>query len=132
MELGAGDCCLADHFEIVREGGDAGQHRIEQRLGIRTPGKRFGQPLQLRLVVLEQHGFLGGEVPEKRALRDAGFLRELLHRDVAEALAGEPLQGHLPQRLMCSAVAQLVQVRPLAHTSHPITSGGLSVPTSFK
>ena len=90
-QLRAGDRGLADHFEVVREGRDAGQHRIEERLRWRTLRERLGQPFQLRLVVLEQHCSFSREVPEEGAFGDACLPSQLRDSHVRKALAGEAL-----------------------------------------
>ena len=91
---------LAHHLQIVREADNACQHRVEQRLRRRPFRQRVGQPLQMGLVVTEQHRFLGRKVPEEGAFGDAGLHGELRHRHVGEPVLGEPCQRHPPQRLV--------------------------------
>lgn len=76
-----------DHLEVVRESRHAGAHGVEQLFGGRTAREGLGQPFQPRLVILEQHRFLGREVSEKGASSDTGFPGQLGHGDAAKALA---------------------------------------------
>ena len=55
--------------------------------------QRLSQPFQVGVVILEQNGFLAGEVPEESPLGDTGFGGQLGHRHI-----GEPPAGELRQR----------------------------------
>ena len=69
----------------------------------------------MRLVVPEQHRFLRREVPEERALGDAGLRGQLRHRHIGEPVPREPLQRYSPQRLVRRLVTLLVQVDRHGH-----------------
>ena len=77
----------------------------------RTPPQRFGEPLELSLVVLEQDCFFCRKVPEERALGDAGIFGELSDRHVGKPVACESRQRHFAQRLTRRSPAPLVRVR---------------------
>lgn len=88
-QLRAGRRRLPDHFKVVREGGNAGQDRIEERLRGWTPRKGFGKPFQLSLVILEEHSLLGWKMPKEGAFGNAGFPGQLGYRHIRKSLAGE-------------------------------------------
>src|SRR3984893_19448347 len=117
----AGSRRRQNHLEVVRKARDAGKHRIEYRLGRRPLRQCFGQPLDLRLVVLKQHCFLGRKVTKEGALSNPGLPRKLSHRHICEALACETRQSGTAQRFMSRLSTLLMKVRRRGHNSAMIS-----------